>query len=79
MKDNTNTHLFGISGEEEALALADLAREVEEAKKFADEFFNTNWEMKNIGMSNVESEALDNAANGAGYRSGCVANHETYF
>jgi hypothetical protein len=78
MKAKQITHIEGLSGIEEVLALQTLQHEVEEANKL-DDFFSINWENKHRGMSLQEAEALDDTAESAGFGSGCVANHETYF
>ena len=66
MKATQITHLFGISGEEEFLALKTLAKEAEEANKLAEDFecFHED-EVKEMEFD--EHDYLTGAAEGAGY------------
>lgn len=66
MKATQTTHLFGISGMEEVLALRTLANEVEEANKLAEDFDDsgcTDDEEDNFDEHNY----LTSVAEGAGY------------
>ena len=66
MKATQTTHLFGISGMEEVLALRTLANEVEEANNLAEDFDDsgcTDDEEDNFDEHNY----LTSVAEGAGY------------
>lgn len=72
MKATQTTHLFGISGMEEVLALRTLTNEVQEANKLVEDFDDsgcTDDEDTSLQDWRDEQEYLDDARQGAGYES----------